>query len=290
MKTFLKNAVAAVCLVSSTAVVTTLIVKAPLSEKTLEQDRHLVGPDNIDCYARTNASMLSARPRAVVLEFPGLGGGSCLGGSMDIGPYEGEYAARMAENDVLLVYLFSGPWSWMQKGSIRITDLVVDAIFKKYALDELTPVLVSGGSMGGQGAIMYAARSRHKEKIRAIAAACPCFDLTDCIFSDPIFPRAFVLGAADQQCSLMEALENLSPLHRIDELATVPYFIACDGADQFFDATRMKEFADMLSARGASVIFRHMDGLTHGAFTPEVRNEFTSFLIEHSRVAEGAFQ
>jgi len=253
-----------------------------LQEDVISEDRQLVRPDNIGNYARTNATMLKGTPKGIVLEFPGLGGGSCLGGSMDIGPYEGEYARQLADEDILLVYLFSGPWSWMQKGSVRVTDLVVDAVFKKYNLPGSTPVCASGGSMGGQGAIMYAAQSRHKDKIRAIAAACPCYDLTDCIFSDPVFPRAFLLGAADQSCSLMEGLRNLSPIYRIDDLKIVPYFIACDGADQFFDAARMKEFADMLSARGADVTFRYMEGQTHGGFTPEVRNELTAFLINHS--------
>jgi len=283
MKTLLKNTVAAVVLVAATAAITALLCGRFSKEDTLDEDRQLVTPDNIDCYARTNAAMLKGTPAGIVLEFPGLGGGSCLGGTMDIGPYGGGYAEEMADNDILLVYLFSGPWSWMQKGSVRVTDLVVDAIFKKYNLSENTPVSVSGGSMGGQGCIMYAAQSRHRDKIRSIAAACPCYDMTDCIFSDPTFPRAFLLGAADQPCSLMEGLRNLSPIYRIDDLKTVPYFIACDGADQFFDAARMREFADMLSERGAEVTFRHMEGLTHGDFTPEVRSEFTSFLIGHTK-------
>ncbi|MCQ2143909.1 MAG: prolyl oligopeptidase family serine peptidase [Bacteroidales bacterium] len=250
---------------------------------TAEEDSSLINPDNVHLYANTNAHLLNGSPKAIVLEFPGLGGGSCLGGSMDIGPYGGKYAEEMAENGILLAYLFSGPWSWMQKGSVRYTDLVVDALLKKYSLADGTPICVSGGSMGGHGAIIYASESRHKDKIRAVAAACPCFDLTDCMFSDPTFPRSFVLGVADQDCPLEEGLRKLSPIHRIRSLSRVPYFIACDGADQFFDAGRMKEFADKLEGHGAPVTFRLMEGLTHGGFTPEVRDELTSFLITNCK-------
>ena len=277
------NCVAAAALVAVTSAITRHLdrmqSRGGMEIPFHEEDSIFVTPDNVLSYANTNEGLLSGTPKGVVLEFPGLGGGSCLGGSMDIGPYGGEYAQTLADKDILLVYLFSGPWSWMQKGSVRVTDLVVDAIFRKFDLEPETPMAVSGGSMGGQGCMIYAAESRHRERIKAVAAACPCFDLTTCVFSDPIFPRSFLLGAADQDCPIEEGLRNLSPLYRIDDLAAVPYFIACDGADQFFDADGMESFAEKIAARGIPVTFRLMPGLTHGAFTTEVRGEFTQFLI-----------
>ena len=168
----------------------------------------------------------------------------------------------------------------MQKGSVRVSDLVVDALFKKYGLPSDTPIAVSGGSMGGHGCIMYASKSRYRENICAIAAACPCFDMTDGMFTKDVLPRSYVLGVADQNCSLEEGLKNNSPIYQVDKLHDAPYYIACDGADELFDAGRMEEFAGMLSARGIDVTFRLMEGLTHGAFTPEVRDGMTRFVIE----------
>ena len=277
MKKALFNLAVALCLVAASAAATFCIVERRTARPA--SDAGLISPENVDLYyTRTNGHLLAGKPKAIVLEFPGLGGGSCLGGSLDIGRYEGEYAESLAAEDILLVYMFSGPWSWMQKGSVRVSDLVVDALLEKYSLPGDTPICVSGGSMGGHGAIMYAAESRHRKKICSIAAACPCLDLTNCVFADPTFPRAFVLGVADQPRPLKAGLKKSSPAYRIDDLLKVPYFVACDGADQFFDADEMEEFFKKLSARGAEVTFRKMEGLAHGAFTREVRDEFTEFV------------
>ncbi len=63
-----------------------------------------------------------------MLEFPGLGGGSCMGGVPDISPYGHLLAPYLAEHGILLFYTFPGPWSWMNKSAVRVIDATVDAI------------------------------------------------------------------------------------------------------------------------------------------------------------------
>ena len=102
-------------------------------------DRDFINPDTIDLYGNTNAHLLTAPPAAFVLEFPGLGGGSCLGGCMDVGPYNGPLSGFLAERGILQVYTFPGPWSWMNRGAVRMIHALVDAIREKYGFTRETP-------------------------------------------------------------------------------------------------------------------------------------------------------
>ena len=98
----------------------------------------------------TNEEYLMLPLRGIVLEFPGLGGGSCLGGSPDMGSYATDYAKDFGKHGILLAYLFPGPWSWGNKGAVRMGDAVLDAICDKYGVNNLR-LGVCGGSMGGHG-------------------------------------------------------------------------------------------------------------------------------------------
>ena len=244
------------------------------------EDARYIRADNIEEFCNTNEVLLTSAPRGIVLEFPGLGGGSCLGGDMELHPYVGPHAQRLADAGLLLAYTFPGPWSWMNKGAVRMTDLLVDAIREKYGLGADSPLGVSGGSMGGQGALMYACRSRHR--VTACAAACPCFDVPAAVSVRPEFPRTFLRAVADYDMPFGEALLTLSPRHCVDELPSIPYFITCDCADELFPEAGMDEFVAAMRARGLSVSYRKMPGMGHGGFTPEVREELTTFLVENT--------
>ena len=158
--------------------------------------KEYINAETIRYYAKTNERFLR-RVKGVCLEFPGLGGGSCLGGTDDLGDYDTDFAVRAANAGVLLAYVYTGPWSWMNIGAVLIADAVVDAILEKYRLSDV-PVVVSGGSMGGLGALIYAASSRHA--ITACAAACPCCDALDRYDAADEFRKTFVSAVAGYDC------------------------------------------------------------------------------------------
>ena len=74
-------------------------------------DRDFIRPDTIDLYRNTNAHLRTSPSIAFLLEFPSLGGGSCLGGSMDVVPYNDSLSAVFAEHGILQAYTFPDPWS-----------------------------------------------------------------------------------------------------------------------------------------------------------------------------------
>ena len=241
-------------------------------------DRDFIRGDNLSLFCNTNAHLLFGKPRGMVLEFPGLGGGSCLGGQLERKPYDGAYAQQLADAGLLLVYTFPGPWSWMNRGAVRYCDLVADAALEAFGMADDAPILASGGSMGGLGALIYAADSRHS--VRACAAACPCYDALDsCLHGIPEFPRTYVAAAVCEDAPIAETLRRISPRFRIADMPDIPYFIVGDGRDEHFPIDGMTRYVEDLRASGREVTYRILPDCFHGGFTPEVREELTAFLI-----------
>ncbi len=243
-----------------------------------ENDRKYINRDNFEFYCNTNGHLLKGSPRGIAVEFPGLGGGSCLGGTMDMVPYGGDYAERLANAGILLVYMFSGPWNWMNKGAARFTDLVLDAIREKYGLPEDVPVVATGGSMGGLAGLMYPALSRLN--ITACAVTCPCVNPANALFADRVIPRSFLSTLAVFDKPFEESLKMISPAENVSSLPDIPYLVLCDGDDELFPCCELESFAETLRENGREVEFIIMNGCRHGEFKPDARERFTGFVIE----------
>ncbi|MBE6637497.1 MAG: hypothetical protein E7618_06825 [Ruminococcaceae bacterium] len=241
-------------------------------------DNKFINPETLLQYCNTNEAFLEKKVRGIVLEFPGLGGGSCLGGLMDLMSYDTPFTRQFADAGLVVAYTFPGPWSWMNKGAVRMADLIVDALREKYQLSEDSPLIATGGSMGGLGALIYTASSRHK--VTACAAACPCYDLTTCYDVVPHFARTVVSAVSTYDMPLEEAIKTISPLYRLDDMPSIPYFIVCDEADDLFPADGMHDYVKKLEeATESQVIYHRLPGQPHGGFTPEVRQALNDFVI-----------
>ncbi|MBO4325799.1 MAG: prolyl oligopeptidase family serine peptidase [Clostridia bacterium] len=243
-----------------------------------ESDREFINADNVFCFCNTNIGLSGAAPRGIVLEFPGLGGGSCLGGSMELGQYSGDYAMALADNGLVLAYVFPGPWSWMNKGAVRISDMVVDALRDRCGLPPVFPLIATGGSMGGLGGLVFSADTRHR--LAACAVTCPCIDARASMGADPAFPRTFLSAVAAYDIPFEAALASISPASRIPDMQDVPYLILADCDDEIFPLKDTDDYVNALRSSGKNVEYIHMEGCTHGGFTEKARNRFTEFIIE----------
>jgi len=248
--------------------------------KTLYCAEPFINPDTITSYANTNEALLKAPVKGIILELPGLGGSSCLGGSIDRGPYASEFAARCGEEGVVLVYLFPGPWSWGSKAAIRIADAVITAVAKQYDLGQSFPLVVSGGSMGGLGSLMFACDTAHD--LAACVAACPCIDVIDRLDSHPDFPRTYVSAVAGYDMPLTDALKAISPIERIGDLPKIPYFICSDEQDEVFPEEQCDDYIEKLKAAEHDVIYFRQPGQMHGGFLPEVLAQLRDFQIKYA--------
>ena len=246
-------------------------------------DRDFINPDTIHLYCNTNAHLLTVPPVAFVLEFPGLGGGSCLGGCMDIAPYNGPLSGFLAEHGILQAYVFPGPWSWMNRGAVRMVNALVDAIREKYNLAVETPWAVMGGSMGGTGALIYTA-SHGGDPARtptACLAHCPCVDVIDRIYCAPTIPRSFFRAVADYEMPIEEALATLSPLCRLEGMPSIPYHIINDLADELFPHEQTDGYVAKLRGYGHDVSYHCLENCRHGELTWDEWETIRLFLLSH---------
>lgn len=200
-----------------------------------------INRDTLNFFARTNEKTLTGPIRGVVLEFPGLGGGSCMGGMDSVGEYTASYGLRCGHENILLAYVFTGPWSWMNDSAVRIADAVVDAIWDRYSLSDDIPLISTGGSMGGCGALLYSAYA--KRPPAACAANGPACDAMDIYHSHPDFARTLFNAVAHYECSFEEAMDSISPLKQIARLPHIPYYIVHTDMD---DIIPIKRHSDLL--------------------------------------------
>ena len=234
-------------------------------------DSKYINKDTLLDFCNTNEEHLVAPVRGIVVEFPGLGGGSCLGGLMEKESYSTEWAKRFAKKGIVLAYLFPGPWSWGNKGAVRMADAVVTALADKYGLKPGFPVAACGGSMGGVGALIYAAESNFT--LCAVASACPCVDVVKNISEVPVFAKSYISAAAVYDMELKDALMRFSPISRIPDMQKSIYFVCSDGKDSVFPEHECDEYVAKLRELGHDVEYHRQPGLEHGEFFPEIREK-----------------
>ena len=250
-------------------------------------DAEYINKDTLNYYCVTNEAYIpeGKKVTGIVLEFPGLGGGSCLGGSMDnMIAYNTPFARECAAKGIVLAYTFPGPWSWMNTGAVRMTDLMVDAFMDRYGWqseDDFSLVAI-GGSMGGSGALIYAADSRHT--VDACVAHCPCYDVKECFSTKDVFPRAFVSAISAYGMPISEALETISPAHRLKDLPKIPYIVTGDEFDDCFPLKGTEKFVSDMKNDGLDVTYMFLKGKSHGEISDADRAAVNEFIF---RMGEG---
>lgn len=249
-----------------------------------EADRKFINRDTIDTYCNNNIALIGENTKVtgIVLEFPGLGGNSCLGGNMDtLGTYDNAFTRRCAENGLVAAYMFPGPWSWMNRGAVRVTDLVIDAIADRFGLEEgKYTLVVMGGSMGGYGALMFSVGTRHK--VTACLAHCPCCDPLNSFAVHPAFPRTYICAVNEYDMSFEDALKYSAPVNRIADMPKVPYFITADEHDECFFVPEITALTEKMRDAGLDVTYLFLPGQPHGGYTQEEREKFDRFVFENS--------
>lgn len=245
----------------------------------MKADKQIINSSTLSLFCNTNEAVLTLPVRGFILEFPGLGGGSCMGGIMDLAEYRGGYAEEMGKAGILVAYTFPGPWSWMNKGAVRYCELVAHAIREKYQLPDDTPWAVTGGSMGGLGALIFAAEASIKPT--ACVAVCPCVDVPYCFETHGQFRRTLFRAVADYEGEIQENLLTLSPKHRTLDMPHIPYFLINDCADELFPEEQMDAYVEKLRGLGHHVEYDRLPGCHHGEITQEAWAHILAFFRKH---------
>ncbi len=230
---------------------------------------NVMSEDNLSSFCYTNEALLNKTPVSIVLDFHGLG----FCGMMD-GP--NELASLCAGNGSLYVFPYYGPWSWMNDLAVKYVDEIVSVILKKYSLKD--PVIVSsGGSMGGLSALVYSNYAAVRPA--ACTANCPVCDLPYHFTERPDLPRTIKLATAHYTCGFEQAVRSISPLHIVQSMPDIPYFIIHGTADKSVNkAMHSDRLVEALRLAGKNVTYKEIEGMEHCALNENFQ-QYADFIL-----------
>lgn len=232
----------------------------------------VITKDNFDKFTYTNAELLKKTPRAIVVEFHGLGDGR-----NEITEHT-KLSYFFAEHDILYMLPYYGPWSWMNMRSVAITDEIIDAILEHFSIGSL-PVASTGLSMGGQGALIYTLRSKHP--VKACATLCPVCDLVYHFTERRDTARSIYNAHYSFDMPFEKALELASPIHQTDKMPDIPYFIIAATADKDVNCEKHAlAFTEKMKKYNKTVTVFSDEGQGHCDATPDAVNAYKNFIVD----------
>ena len=172
--------------------------------------------ENLRNFTYSNDKLIRGNIKGIVLEFTGLG-------FQDMLSEAGEAERRYAQQGIVYLRPYYNPWSWMNRQTVAFTDTIVDRLMEAYQLPESTPIVASGGSMGGLCALVYTYYA--KRTPIACVTNCPVCDLVYHYTERPDTPRTLYSAFGAYDMPLDEALRSASPVHLAEKMPRISYRI-----------------------------------------------------------------
>ena len=225
-------------------------------------------------FAYCNDKITKTPFRGIVLSFFGLNG-------RDMYDEDTELGKLYAEKGILLVVPYNNPWAWMNRQAVAYTDELIDVLMEHYHLPETLPIVSTGGSMGGLSCLVYTVYAGRTPT--ACAANCPVCDLPYHYTERPDLPRTLLSAFGEYSMPLEEAMKTASPLHIVDKMPDIPYYIVHCEADQ---AVNKQLHSDRFVARLSEnhrVIYKSVPDRGHCDLTPEAAEELKAFILKYAK-------
>lgn len=161
--------------------------------------------ENLRSFAYSNDKSIKGEIKGVCVDFFGLGGDPMF-------DEDTENGADLAKLGIINIIPYYNPWAWMNPQAVAYTDEIVDVIYAHYNLPETTPIVYTGGSMGGLSCLVYTKYS--KRTPTACMASCPVCDLPFHYTERPDLPRTLYSAfGRENTATLEDAMKLASPLH-----------------------------------------------------------------------------
>lgn len=227
--------------------------------------------DTLRYFTYSNDQICPQPAHAVVLAFFGLGGMKMFDEENDDGKF-------YAERGILYVVPYNNPWAWMNRQAVRYTDEILDVLFEKYHLPEMTPIVSTGASMGGQSALVYARYA--KRTPTACVVNCPVCDLPYHYTERPDLPRTLYSAFYHEEGVLDKALRAASPCHLVDTLPRIFYSVYHCEEDRAVNLEKHSgKFVRAMTERGLNVKFTTVPGRGHGDLSPEAWEAYRQDIV-----------
>ena len=210
----------------------------------------------LDRVAWTSQDYLGCPIRGIILRFAGLGNTDMKVGGGD--PMELEWSNLGG----LVVQPFHEPWAWMNPPAQKFVDELIDALLLRHQLPASTPLIATGGSMGGHGALVYSRYSRHR--VIACLALWPVCDAVFHYHERVDLPRT-MHHAFGSYGDIEPALLRHSPLHLADQMLDIPYLIVHGEQDKAVSKSgHSDKFVAAMRALGRRIEYVEVANLGHG--------------------------
>ena len=235
-------------------------------------NKKLITPDNLSQFAYTNFDITKKPYKGIIVDFMGLGGMIFT----DEAPYD--FPKKSAEKNILFVLPYLNPWNWMNDISVKITDMIIDAMLKKANLDLATTKLVyTGGSMGGQCAITYS----NYAKMPPVACAVNC-PVCDSVYHDTErkdVPRTYISSFFHYDMKMVDAIKTVSPIELVDTLPKIPYYIVHGQDDEAVNIKlHSQPFAQKMEKAGFDITFDSVPGMKHCNISGNNEKRYYNFI------------
>lgn len=231
----------------------------------------IINIDNLSGFAYCNHKICNKPIKGIAISFFGLGGCTMFA-------EETEDGKKYAEKGILLLVPYQNPWAWMNRQTVDYTDELVDVLFDAYNLPEDTPIVSTGGSMGGLSALVYT----HYAKRTPVAcvANCPVCDLPYHYTERVDLPRTLYSAFGGYEGTMEQALRSASPLHLVDIMpkATAYYVFHCEEDKAVNKAMHSDRFVKELQ-KEHSVKYYAVPERGHCDLTEEMRLLYTSHVV-----------
>ncbi len=211
--------------------------------------------DNLRKFAYSNDKLIKGEIKGIVLNFSGCSIYAMYNEDTPLGKF-------YASHGVIFIIPYYNPWAWMNKPAVKFVDEIVDVIFEHYNLND-TPIASTGGSMGGQGAIVYMARAKRTPEI--CIANCPVCDLNWHTKNKLNIPRTVYSAFSYEDGDLLDVVKKYSPLHIIGEMPKDAeyHLFHGDNDDAVNYTANSKRFYESMKANGYDITFDICRGRNH---------------------------
>ncbi|MBR6766887.1 MAG: prolyl oligopeptidase family serine peptidase [Clostridia bacterium] len=232
----------------------------------------IISYENLRSFAYVNDRICTKPVKGIIISFFGLGNMSMFENET----LEGEY---YGEKGILYVVPYNNPWAWMNRQAAAYTDEIIDVLAEEYGLNKNIPIVSTGGSMGGQSALVYMVYA--KRTPAACVVNCPVCDMPYHFTERPDLPRTIYSAVFNENSSFKEAVEAISPIHLTDRMPKVPYYIFHCDEDQ---AVNKQSHSDRLVAKmrdeGFCVTYDTVPGRGHCDLDYNMKKRFARYAVE----------
>ena len=216
-------------------------------------------------FAHCNADSVVKPVRGIVVFHHGLG---CNSFDPALTSWEENYA----RNGIVAIHPHASPWGWMNDTSIKLADTLVDRVIENLKLPADVPVCSAGGSMGGQGALVFARYSKHH--VVSVVANCAVCDLVYHETERPDLPRTIAAAFGDQP-DYDAAIRAHSPLALASSMPDIDYFLFhVTGDNRVSKKAHTDKLAEALRAAGRRVTYVVSEGKGHCVLSPAARAKY----------------